>query len=84
MTGSSGQKDAASTVSGEPAGQALSGRKGSWSAYNGSCVELAELEHGRIGVRDTKANESGPVLVFTRTEWRLFLASVKRGDLDIS
>jgi Domain of unknown function (DUF397) len=59
-------------------------RKSSWSAYNGGCVEVADLQHDRIGVRDTKAKGSGPILVFTHTEWRLFLSSVKRGDLDFS
>lgn len=59
-------------------------RKSSWSAYNGGCVEVAELQHDRIGVRDTKAKGSGPILVFTHAEWRLFLSSVKHGDLDFS
>jgi hypothetical protein len=70
-------------ISGESVSRPVSWRKSSWSAYNGSCVEFAELEHGRVGVRDTKANGSGPVLVFTHAEWKLFLASVKSGDLDL-
>jgi hypothetical protein len=57
-------------------------RKSSWSAYNGGCVEVADLRQDRIGVRDTKAKGSGPVLVFTNAEWNAFLSLVKCGDLD--
>jgi Domain of unknown function (DUF397) len=57
-------------------------RKSSWSAYNGGCVEVADLQYDRVGVRDTKAKGSGPVLIFTHAEWHSFLSSVKRGDLD--
>jgi len=56
--------------------------KSSWSAYNGGCVEVADLRYDRVGVRDTKAKGSGPVLVFTNTEWNSFLSRVKCGDLD--
>jgi Domain of unknown function (DUF397) len=58
-------------------------RKSSWSAYNGGCVEVADLRQDRIGVRDTKANGSGPVLVFTNAEWNAFLSLVKCDDLDL-
>jgi len=84
MTGSGGQRVAAGTNSDESSALAIFWRKSSWSAYNGSCVEFAKLTDGRIGLRDTKANGQGPVLVFTHAEWRLFLANIKRGDLDIS
>ena len=57
-------------------------RKSSWSSFNGSCVEVAELRD-RICVRDTKAFGTGPILVFTPTEWNLFLSRIKRGKLDI-
>jgi hypothetical protein len=56
--------------------------KSSRSAYNGSCVEVAQLGPGRIGVRDTKANGTGPVLVFTHSEWEQLTARVRCGDLD--
>ena len=59
-------------------------RKSSKSAYNGSCVEVAELRRERVGVRDTKASGKGPILVFTHAEWNLFLAKVKLGNLDFS
>jgi hypothetical protein len=57
--------------------------KSSRSAYNGSCVEVARLSRGRIGVRDTKANGTGPVLQFTHAEWKQLTALIKRGDLDL-
>jgi hypothetical protein len=58
--------------------------KSSRSAYNGSCVEVARLSRGRIGVRDTKANGMGPVLQFTHAEWKQLTARIRRGDLDLS
>ena len=35
-----------------------------------------------IGVRDSK-DPSGPVLVFTRSEWQAFVAGVKTGEFDL-
>ncbi len=58
--------------------------KSSRSAYNGSCVEVARLSRGRIGVRDTKANGIGPVLLFTHAEWEQLTARIRSGDLDLS
>ncbi len=55
-------------------------RKSSWSAYNGNCVEVAELRSGLIAVRDTK-DRQGPVLVVGRAAWASFLAEVKAGPL---
>jgi hypothetical protein len=57
-------------------------RKSSLSNYNGSCVEIARLRADRIGVRDTKDNGSGPVLVFTQDEWGAFLFGAKAGEFD--
>jgi hypothetical protein len=53
-------------------------RKSSWSAYNGSCVEVAELGAEQIGVRDSKAGLDSPVLVFGHAEWASFLRGLKR------
>jgi uncharacterized protein DUF397 len=55
-------------------------RKSSWSAYNGNCVEVADLGDRLIGVRDTKDVGFGPVLVFGNAAWRSFLDGVKNGD----
>jgi Domain of unknown function (DUF397) len=52
-------------------------RKSSYSAANGDCVEVAYLEDGQIGVRDSK-NASIPSLSFTPAGWRSFLGAVKR------
>jgi hypothetical protein len=52
-------------------------RKSSRSTYNGNCVEVAQLSSGLIGVRDTKDQGLGPVLVFGAEPWREFLAAVK-------
>jgi len=49
---------------------------------NGSCVEVARLLPDRIGVRDTKDNGSGPILVFPDSEWNAFIAGAKEGQFD--
>jgi len=46
----------------------------------GNCVEVATNLKGVVAVRDSK-DRSGPVLVFTRDEWRDFLAAVKAGTV---
>ena len=58
--------------------------KSSRSAYNGSCVEVAQLSRGHVGVRDTKQNGMGPVLLFTHAEWQQLTARIRHGDLDFS
>lgn len=59
-------------------------RKSSWSAANGSCVEVAHLPRvARVAVRDTKAQERGPVLIFTQPGWESFLSAVKHGEFRI-
>jgi hypothetical protein len=57
-------------------------RKSSFSNYNGSCVEIARLQPDRIGVRDTKNNGTGPVLIFTDREWDAFISGAKDGQFD--
>ncbi|WP_030456184.1 DUF397 domain-containing protein [Herbidospora cretacea] len=47
----------------------------------GNCVEVARLEEGQVGVRDSK-DQSGPALVFTKSEWQAFIGGVKRGEFD--
>jgi hypothetical protein len=57
-------------------------RKSSRSTYNGNCVEVGALKDGRVGIRDTKDREMGPVLTFSRSQWNAFLADVVRGGFD--
>jgi Domain of unknown function (DUF397) len=57
-------------------------RKSSFSNYNGSCLEAGRLQSGLIGVRDTKDNGSGPVLIFTDREWSAFISGAKVGQFD--
>ncbi|WP_280243477.1 DUF397 domain-containing protein [Nocardia abscessus] len=47
------------------------------------CVEVAFLDRGMVGVRDSK-NPSGPALVFTSGEWDAFVAVARDGDFDRS
>ncbi len=52
-------------------------RKSSYSTNpQGECVEVAALPGG-VAVRDSK-DPNGPVLRFTREEWRAFLARVRQ------
>lgn len=57
-------------------------RKSTFSNLNGSCVAISRLSPNRIGVRDTKDDGSGPVLIFTGPEWDAFVAGVKEGQFD--
>jgi hypothetical protein len=55
----------------------LNWRKSSHSGGNGgSCVEVGQA--GRVLVRDTKQNATGPVLRFSPAAWRRFAEHVKR------
>ncbi|MFF0454569.1 DUF397 domain-containing protein [Nocardia africana] len=47
--------------------------KSSRSGGTKKCVEVAFLDSGTVGVRDSK-NPSGPALVFTADEWDAFTA----------
>jgi hypothetical protein len=89
VLGSEGQispEDASSQIRGtDPADIARAvWRKSSWSAANGSCVEVATLRDDLVGVRDTKDREKGPVLVFGQFDWNAFLHGVKHGEFDIT
>jgi len=57
-------------------------RKSTFSSMNGSCVEVGRLLPDGIGVRDTKDNGSGPILIFTDSEWNAFIAGAKEGQFD--
>jgi Domain of unknown function (DUF397) len=56
-------------------------RKSTRSGGQGNCVEIAETP-AAVGVRDSK-DPSGPVLVFTRSEWQAFVDGVKAGEFDL-
>ncbi|MFR9772032.1 DUF397 domain-containing protein [Nocardia sp. SC052] len=53
--------------------------KSSYSASNGQCVEIAHLNNGTIGMRDSK-NPTGPALTFTPAAWDTFLSATKDGE----
>ena len=52
--------------------------KSSHSGATKECVEVAFLDTGIVGVRDSK-NPTGPALAFTPTEWDAFTTSVQAG-----
>jgi hypothetical protein len=47
----------------------------------GACVEVAFDGDSAVVVRDSK-NRLSPSLVYTRAEWRAFVAGVKMGEFD--
>ncbi|WP_454193992.1 DUF397 domain-containing protein [Nocardia sp. Marseille-Q1738] len=55
--------------------------KSSHSGGHGDCVEVAFLDDGHVGVRDSK-NPTGPALVFTPGEWDAFTADVTDGEFN--
>jgi hypothetical protein len=57
-------------------------QKSTRSNLNGSCVEIGRLLPDRIGIRDTKDKDTGPVLVFTGPEFDAFIAGAKAGEFD--
>jgi Domain of unknown function (DUF397) len=55
--------------------------KSSLSHALGNCVEVADLQGGQVGMRDSK-NITGPVLDFPPEEWQAFLGGVRNGEFD--
>ncbi|MFI5782963.1 DUF397 domain-containing protein [Nocardia sp. NPDC051570] len=55
--------------------------KSSRSQGDGDCVEIAHLDGGMVGIRDSK-NPTGPALVFAPGEWDAFTATVRDGEFD--
>ena len=45
------------------------------------CVEVAFLEGGLVGVRDSK-DRTRPALMFTPGEWEAFIGGAKDGEFD--
>ncbi|MFB8281866.1 DUF397 domain-containing protein [Nocardia colli] len=56
--------------------------KSSHSGAQQECVEVAYLDGGMVGVRDSK-NPAGPALVFTPGEWGAFTAGVVDGEFNL-
>jgi hypothetical protein len=56
-------------------------RKSTASNPSGSCVEVAGLPDGSIGIRNSR-HPSGPALIYTRAEIAAFLAGAKNGEFD--
>ncbi|WP_067888132.1 DUF397 domain-containing protein [Nocardia vaccinii] len=55
--------------------------KSSRSVSGGECVEVAHLNEGMVGVRDSK-NPSGPALIFGSLEWDAFTDRLSEGGFD--
>ncbi|MEV0773601.1 DUF397 domain-containing protein [Nocardia salmonicida] len=55
--------------------------KSSRSSSGKDCVEVAHLEEGFVGVRDSK-NPTGPALIFKPSEWDAFLDGARRNEFD--
>ncbi|WP_280380568.1 DUF397 domain-containing protein [Nocardia wallacei] len=53
--------------------------KSTRSSGSKDCVEVAFLDEGLVGVRDSK-NPSGPALVFAPGEWDAFTTGVQNGE----
>src|SRR5580704_4574133 len=47
-----------------------------------SCVEIADVPDGSVAIRDSKAGETSPVLLFSADEWSAFVTGIKAGDFD--
>ncbi|MFF8397460.1 DUF397 domain-containing protein [Streptomyces sp. NPDC016172] len=53
-------------------------RRSSYSnGSGGECVEVADGCPGVMPVRDSKASDAGPVLLFRAPAWTAFLSSLK-------
>ncbi|MEU2032419.1 DUF397 domain-containing protein [Nocardia amamiensis] len=55
--------------------------KSTHSGASQDCVEVAFLDGGVIGIRDSK-NPTGPALVFTLGEWGAFTAGIADGEFN--
>jgi hypothetical protein len=59
---------------------ALAWLKARSSSHNGQCVEVAAAI-GKIAIRDSK-DPDGPILVYTPTEFKVFLNGARNGEFD--
>ena len=60
---------------------AFDGWRKSSASDAGNCVEVAFAEDGVL-VRHS-LNQTGPVLSFTHSEWKAFLAGARNGEFDL-
>jgi hypothetical protein len=60
---------------------ALSWIKSSLSFSTGNCVEVASLQGGGVGVRNSR-DAAGAVLKFTPDEWHAFVGGVHNGEFE--
>ncbi|WP_067664729.1 DUF397 domain-containing protein [Nocardia miyunensis] len=56
--------------------------KSSRSPSQDTCVEVAHVSEGMVGVRDS-TNPTGPALVFAPTAWDAFTAALQSGRFDL-
>ena len=57
-------------------------RTSSYSSGNNNCVQVATTPDGGRAVRDSKDGGRGPILYFTREEWKAFLDGAKDREFD--
>ncbi|BDT86003.1 DUF397 domain-containing protein [Nocardia cyriacigeorgica] len=55
--------------------------KSTFSASKDNCVEVAHLDGGAVGVRDSK-NPAAAALVFSPSEWDAFLSGARAGEFN--
>ncbi|MBF6132276.1 DUF397 domain-containing protein [Nocardia otitidiscaviarum] len=55
--------------------------KSTHSAGNSECVEVAFLDGGMVGIRDSK-NRTGLPLLFSPGEWDAFTTGIVGGEFD--
>ncbi|MEV3961201.1 DUF397 domain-containing protein [Nocardia sp. NPDC050193] len=55
--------------------------KSSHSSGSQECVEVAHLEAGMVGVRDSK-NLARPALVYAPATWDEFIAALRHGQFE--
>lgn len=53
-------------------------RKSGYSEPDDACVEVGHSPARTIGVRDSKASGTGPVLEFAPTAWAAFVKDIRR------
>lgn len=61
--------------------ESLAWLKAHSSTANGQCVEVAASALGNVAIRDSK-DPSGPILVYTPSEFRAFLEGARNGEFD--